>query len=97
MAIYEFRCEVDGLFERMFAIGAAPDATDCPQCGRASARAMSAPSLRCGMRPHWFAAMDRAEKSRHEPDVVRSLPPVSNPRRITPAQMTPALRQLPRP
>lgn len=97
MAIYEYRCEADGLFERMYPMGTAPGSSECPHCGRSAVRAMSAPQLRCGTRPQWFAAMDRAEKSRHEPDVVNALPPVSNPRRITSAQMTPALRSLPRP
>jgi hypothetical protein len=53
------------------------------------------PSFRSSSRSAWTEAMDRAQKSRHEPEVVSSLPP-SGARRRTVA-MTPALRNLPRP
>lgn len=39
--------------------------------------------------------MDRAQKSRYEPDVVTSLPPSGAPSRTIP--LTPKLRGLPRP
>ena len=97
MAIYEFRCEADGLFELLLPLGTAPEVAPCPICRVAATRAISAPRVMCGTRPKWFAAMDRAEKSRHEPEVVTALPPASSTRALTPRQMTPALRSLPRP
>jgi hypothetical protein len=43
------------------------------------------------------AALDHEEKTRHEPDIVTSLPPAS-PRKRTPVlPLTPTLRRLPRP
>ena len=48
-------------------------------------------------RSAWSAAIAHAEKSRYEPEVVSSLPSAGPGRRITTAQMTPALRSLPRP
>jgi putative FmdB family regulatory protein len=95
MAIYEYRCEYDGLFEVMRPLGTATPTVDCPSCGAAAGRAISMPSVRTGVRSAWLAAMDHAQKSRHEPDVVTSLPRSGSRRRH--AVMTPALQRLPRP
>lgn len=95
MAIYEFRCEQDGLFEVNQPLGTAPAFVPCTVCGRESRRVISAPMLRTGSRSAWTAVIDHAEKSRFEPEVVTSLP--SNGTRSRTLSMTPALRGLPRP
>lgn len=95
MAIYEYRCDIHGLFEVMRPLGTAAPTVECPACGVAAVRAMSMPSVRTGGRRAWMAAMDHAQKSRHEPDVVTSLPPSGRRRRQ--AVVTPALQRLPRP
>ena len=43
------------------------------------------------------AALEREEKTRHEPDVVTSLPPAPAHMRTPVAPLTPTLRKLPRP
>jgi hypothetical protein len=43
------------------------------------------------------AAIDHAEKSRDEPDVVNSLPPTGTRKRTPVLPLTPTLRRLPRP
>jgi putative FmdB family regulatory protein len=97
MPIYEYRCDRDGAFEITRPLGTAPESSACSVCGTEARRAFSVAMVRLGSRPAVFAAMDRAEKSRYEPDVVTSLPPTGA-RRQTPAlSLTPALRRLPRP
>ncbi len=96
MPIYEYKCDEDGRFEELLPLGTAPDANACPVCGVSAQRIMSTPSL---MRndPAIVAAIDNADKSRYEPEVVTSLPP-RHPRDRTPmAPLTPALSKLPRP
>ena len=97
MAIYEYRCEQDGLFEIRRPLGTAPESVACAQCGGASARVFSAPMVRTAKRSAWTAAIDHAEKSRHEPDVVTSLPRTGVMRRTPVLPLTPTLRGLPRP
>jgi hypothetical protein len=43
------------------------------------------------------AAIDHAEKTRHAPDVVTSLPPAGARKRTPVLPLTPTLRRLPRP
>jgi putative FmdB family regulatory protein len=94
MATYEYRCDEDGAFEVMRALGTAPASVPCPACARESRRVFSPPMLTSTPRA-LGAALDRAEKSGHEPEVVTSLPPA---RRRTPVlPLTPTLRRLPRP
>lgn len=95
MAIYEYRCEHDGLFELTLPIGTAPESVPCAACGSPARRVISMPSFRSSSRSAWTAAMDRAQQSRHEPEVVSALPPAGGRRRTV--TMTPALRNLPRP
>jgi hypothetical protein len=47
--------------------------------------------------PALVAAIDHAEKTRHEPDIVTSLPPAPARRRTPVLPLTPTLRKLPRP
>jgi putative FmdB family regulatory protein len=94
MAIYEYRCERDGAFEITRPLGTAPPSAPCPACGEEARRVFSKPLLSSTPRA-LAAALDHEEKTRHEPDVVTSLPPR---RRRTPElPLTPALRRLPRP
>ena len=95
VALYEYRCDQDGSFDVMRPLGTAPASVACAVCGAESRRVFSVSMLRTGTRPAWTAAIDRADKSRYEPEVVRSLPPVSGPRRTI--ELTPMLRGLPRP
>lgn len=96
MAIYEYRCEQHGTFEVTRAIGTAPASLACPACEREARRVFSAPML-SSTPPGLVAAIDHAEKTRDEPDLVTSLPP-ADPRRRTPVlPLTPTLRRLPRP
>lgn len=95
MAIYEYQCEHHGVFEVTRPLGTAPPSVACGACGAQAPRIVSLPCVRTGARSAWIGAMDRAQKSRHEPEVVTSLPPAGVSRQTV--KMTPALRSLPRP
>jgi putative FmdB family regulatory protein len=95
MVIYEYRCPQHGVFEVMRPMSAATSLAPCPQCGGEAQRALSAPSVTRASRAAWFGAVEHAEKSRHEPELVSCLPPSGARRRQV--SMTPALRRLPRP
>lgn len=95
MAIYEYRCDHDGLFEVTRPLGTAPAFVACTVCGSESRRVISVPTVRTGSRSAWTAAIDHAEKSRYEPEVVTSLPSTGARSRTLP--LTPTLRGLPRP
>lgn len=96
MAIYEYRCDRHGAFEVMRAIGTAPASIACPACEREARRVFSKPML-SSTPSALAAAIDHAQKTRDEPDLVTSLPP-ADPRRRTPVlPLTPTLRRLPRP
>lgn len=96
MARYEYRCDDDGAFEIARPIGSAPASVACPVCSADARRVYSAPMLLSVPR-ELVAAIDHAEKTRDEPDIVTSLPPAS-PRKRTPVlPLTPTLSRLPRP
>ena len=97
MIVYEYRCDRDGVFELLRPLGAQPASTACPVCR--DERARGALEHRRGEdapRP-LVAAIDHAEKSRTEPEVVTSLPPSGRRRRTPVVPLTPTLRRLPRP
>ena len=96
MALYEYRCELDGAFDITRPLGAAPPSIACPVCDGEARRVFSKPMLTSVPRP-LAAAIDHAEKTRHEPDIVTSLPPSGARRRTPVLPLTPALRRLPRP
>ena len=96
MVIYEYRCQQHGVFELMQPMGSAASTALCPQCGSDAMRALSAPSVTRASRTAWFGAVEHAEKSRHEPEVVSSVPSAGA-RRNRQVSLTPALRRLPRP
>jgi putative FmdB family regulatory protein len=95
MVIYEYRCAQHGEFEVLLPMGSATSTVPCPQCGSNALRALSAPSVARASRSAWFGAIEHAEKSRHEPEVVSAVPSAGARRRQV--SMTPALRRLPRP
>jgi putative FmdB family regulatory protein len=96
MAIYEYRCDQHGAFEVTCAIGTAPESSACPACEREARRVFSKPML-SSTPPGLAAAIDHAEKTRDEPDLVTSLPPAGARRRTSVLPLTPTLRRLPRP
>jgi putative FmdB family regulatory protein len=96
VAIYEYRCEADGEFELTRRLGTQPPSAACPVCGGEARRVFSTPMLSVAP-PGLVAAIDHAEKSRTEPDVVTSLPRTPARSRTPVLPLTPALRRLPRP
>ena len=96
MAFYEYRCEQDGSFDITRPLGTAPTSTPCPVCRSEARRVFSKPMLMSTAR-ELVAAIDHAEKTRHEPDVVTSLPRAGARKRTPVLPLTPTLRRLPRP
>ena len=74
MAIYEYRCERDGAFDLVAPMGTAPATAACPECAGSSARVFTNPMLGTFAPRELVAALDRQERTRHEPEVVSSLP-----------------------
>jgi putative FmdB family regulatory protein len=97
MSTYEYRCDQHGVFEITRPLGMAPKSATCSVCGSEARRVFSVPMVRSGSRTALFAAMDHAEKSCHEPDVITSVPSTGKSRRTPVLPLTPALRRLPRP
>jgi len=97
VATYEYRCEEHGVFDASRPLGTAPASLECPACGVLAGRVISMPMVLSSSRSAWSAAIERAEKSRHEPEVVSSLPSSGARGRRVMAPMTPALQRLPRP
>jgi putative FmdB family regulatory protein len=97
VAVYEYRCDQDGVFEITRPLGTAPESVTCSVCGSEARRVFSVPMVKRGSRTAVFAAIEHAEKSRHEPDVVTSLPRTGARRRTPVVPLTPTLARLPRP
>jgi putative FmdB family regulatory protein len=97
VARYDYRCDEDGVFEITRALGTAPESLACPVCSKTARRVFSSPMLTSTAPPELYAAIDHAEKSRHEPDIVTSLPPAPTHTRTPVLPLTPTLRRLPRP
>jgi len=95
--IYEYRCETDGLFDAMWPLGTAPESAGCPICGGAARRVISAPRIKSGSRVGLYAAIERSERSAHEPEVVTAIPSAGKKRRTPVLPLTPTLARLPRP
>jgi putative FmdB family regulatory protein len=95
MAMYGFRCAVDGPFDVRLPIGTAPAALDCPSCGEPSRRVFSSAMLGFADRGR-MSVLDHCERSRHAPEVVSA--PAGTARKRTPtAPANPKLARLPRP
>ena len=70
MPIYEYRCDGCGPFEERLSFGEAGEAAACPGCGAEAGRVYTMPNTK--RTPAGLSkAMDRAEKSAHEPEVER--------------------------
>lgn len=96
MALYEYRCDRHGTFDVVRAMGTAPGSIGCPACGGGARRIFSTP-MTASTPPAVAAAIDHAEKTRTDPDLVTSLPPRPRHRRTPVLPLTPTLRRLPRP
>lgn len=96
MATYEYRCDEDGVFEVTRPLGEPPKPIACPVCGSEAERVFSKPMLSLSP-PALVSAIDHAEKSRDEPEVVTSLPSTGARKRTPVRPLTPTLRRLPRP
>lgn len=97
MAIYVNECEQHGRFEVVRPMAAAAAPVWCATCGVVARRVPSAPRIVTRGQGAWTAALDHAQKSRFEPEVVRSLPAAGDMRPARMATLTPALCGLPRP
>lgn len=96
MALYQYRCSRHGDFEILVPMGQAPDAMRCEVCGRHARRVYSVPMLRHPQRAV-IDAIEQAERSAHEPDVVTSVPSSGQRRPPRLAPRDPRLQRLPRP
>ena len=94
MPLYAYRCADDGPAEVMRPLGTAPPAIACPACGADAPRMITAPRL-AAADPARMAAIDRAEASRTEPEVVSAPPP--RPARAPRPRLDPRTAALPRP
>lgn len=99
IATYQYRCVQHGEVEITRPMGTAPASVPCPTCGGETRRVYSAPALsfRSPESRQLHGAIEHAEKSRDEPDVVTSLPAEGRRKRAPTAPWTPALQRLPRP
>lgn len=98
MTTYEYRCDSDAVsVEVQFPLGTAPESITCERCGGPARRVFSTPMLRRSPRRDLVAAIDHAEKTRTDPDVVTSLPAAGARKRTPVVPLTPTLRRLPRP
>ena len=70
MPVYEFVCEDCGPFEQQRSFAEAGEPMACPSCGCEARRVYSMPNTR-RMPAALSSAMDRVEKSTHEPEVAQ--------------------------
>src|SRR5579875_696144 len=77
--LYEFSCPGCGPFEERRPFVRAAEAARCPTCGATAQRVLTPPYLRRLEAPV-RRALEREERSRHEPEVVRRKVPSTGPR-----------------
>lgn len=94
MATYQYRCHEHALVETTRPIGTTPEHLGCPTCGGPACRGYSAPRLSLADR-RAVALLDRTERTRETPAVVRSLPGQASAR--PQVRASPAQRRQPRP
>ena len=68
MPIYEYHCTRHGTFDELRTFADAEGPMPCPDCGESSPRIVSIPRFR-QLAAGIVSAMDRNEKSQHEPRV----------------------------
>ncbi len=96
MATFQYRCEQDGDFELVFAVGKADAAAPCPTCRYPARRRFSPPML--SLAPVGLvSAIERTESTGDSPAVVSAPPRQTGGGRTVPASRIAALRGLPRP
>jgi len=66
MPLYEYCCSKHGVFEAFKPFSQSQVPGECPECGQASPRVLSLPRTRV-MERGTRIAMERNEKSKHEP------------------------------
>ena len=93
---YQYRCQNHGILTHNFPIGHAPERIECEDCTEFAGRYYSAP-MTSRAPANRLALIDKAEKSRDEPEVVSSLPRRHPSKRTPMAPPNPALQRLPRP
>ena len=97
MAFYDYRCDGGGVFEIARPIGTAPASIECPECGGLATRVFATPMLATTAPKELVAAIEHAEKTKTEPDIVTSLPWLPAHKRTPVLPLTPTLARLPRP
>ena len=97
MTLYEYRCPEHGATSVSLPMGTAPASIACPACDAPAERVYSPPLVLSSTSRQRASVIDRCEKTRHEPEVVTSLPPRDPHKRTKMAPANPALRRLPRP
>ncbi|WP_081477158.1 FmdB family zinc ribbon protein [Dietzia alimentaria] len=96
MPLYQFRCQICGMFDLPFSMSAVPDAARCPDCGDDARRGISAPMLGRGNSPAMRLA-DATRRTASEPVVVSGAPPGRRTRPGTPVSKDPRQGKLPKP
>ena len=97
MAFYDYRCDADGVFEIARPLGTAPGAIACPVCSGEASRVFTTPMLATTAPKALVSAIEHAEKTKSEPDIVTSLPRRPAHERTPVLPLTPKLSRLPRP
>jgi len=69
MPVYEYECQVHGVFETFKPLAEYTAPASCPTCETPSARIMSVPRV-SGMAKSTRIALERNERSRHEPRIA---------------------------
>lgn len=93
MALYDYLCVGCGPFEVRRPIGTAGTRESCPDCGRPAERKYGPPAV-TSPRSALKRARETAERSAHEPEVLRGSPPRAVRRQRSP---NPLHTKLPRP
>jgi ABC-type ATPase with predicted acetyltransferase domain len=96
VATFEYRCDAHGVIGVRLPIGTAKPSWPCPVCDQDAIRVFTAPMLSFAPAER-VAIIDRAERSRYEPEVVSTIPATGARRRTPMAPANPALQRLPRP
>lgn len=96
MPLYEFRCPEGTSFEASFSMSQAPQLLDCPACGQASRRRISAPMLSISGSAE-FKLIESTKRSAHEPEVVSNRLPAGGTEPATRYTRNPLHQKLPRP
>lgn len=71
MPLYDYECQVHGVFEAFNPMVKSQDPKACALCGLLSKRLVNAPNLKI-LSPKISNAMERNERSRHSPHVCRT-------------------------